>query len=296
MVHQIYGVSGITTTHGLWDHSTGVQIPVSFATKFLDSCAWTVQIVGATAFRTAFGATLSEFVVRESPALLGFWMAFLVTACYPIARHVPRSRSLLAFLAYIIVSMSFLSCFLRYEDVLADPIRFVSNAPRYLYLQSLCFLLLFGTMLTIGWEAACSRVVNPSIARNLRRLAFLPLTTLLFHYYVLNTQLGHYLVWNTPRPSPYYDSDPQNGPVVREFFSKLAEAEDARGPRGEIRLTAEKVNDWSITVDTTAQHRPMNFRLSHRARVLAVALALFALGYLTRRFWMPWLPRQQVRT
>ena len=292
VVHQIFGVSGIITTHGLWDHSTGIPIPVSFATKFLDSSTWTAQIVAAAAFRTVFGSSSLQFTVQEQPALLFVWMAFLVIVCYPVVRYVPRVRPLLAFLAYLIVSLSFLSCFLRYEDVHNDPIRFANDSPRYLYLQSLCFLLLFGTMLTLGWELACSKVENQSIAQTFRRLAFLPLATLLFHYYVLNTQLGHYLLWNTPRASPYYDPDPQNGVIVREFFSKLAEAEKERGSRREIQLTAEKVKDWPITVDTTAQHRPMNFRLSRRARVLALALALFALGYLTRRFWMTWLPQK----
>jgi hypothetical protein len=102
-------------------------------------------------------------------------------------------------------------------------------------------------------------------------------------------------VRNTQRASPYYDPDPQNGIIVREFFSKLADEEQARGSRREIQLTAQKINDWPITVDTTVSHPPMNLRLSHRARVLAIALALLALGYLTRRFWMPWLPAKHRR-
>lgn len=293
VVHQIFGVAGITSTHGLWDHNTGVPIPVSFATKFIDSCGWTVQIVGAAAFRTAFGSSSLEFAAREQPALLFAWMAFLVIACYLAVRHVPRTRPLLAFLACLIVSLSFLSCFLRYEDVHNEPIRFVSDVRRYIYIQSLCFLLLFGALLTTGWELACSRVVNQSTTRNLRRLAFLPIAALLCHYYALNTQMGHYFFWNTPSLSPYHAPDPGNGIIVREFFSKLADAEEARGSRREIQLTAEKIKDWHITLDTTASHRPMNFRLSHRARVLAVALALFALSYLTRRYWMPWLPQRQ---
>jgi len=293
VVHQIFGVAGIITTHGLWDHNTGIPIPVSFATKFFAACGWTVQIVGAAAFRTAFGSASLQFVVREQPALLFAWMAFLVTACYPAVRYVPRVRPLLAFLAYLIVGVSFLSCFLRYEDVHNEPIRFVSDVRRYIYIQSLCFLLLFGTLLTTAWELACSRVVKQSIAQTLRRLAFLPLIALLCHYYSLNTQMGHYLLWNAPSASPYHAPDPRNGLIVREFFSKLADAEAARGgSRHEIQLTAEKVKDWSITVDTTASHRPMNFRLSRRARILVVALSLFALGYLTRRFWMAWLPQK----
>jgi hypothetical protein len=291
VVHQIFGVSGIITTHGLWDHSTGIPIPVSFPTKVIDACAWTVQIVGATAFRTAFGSPFVELVVRERPALLIAWSAFLVIASCLTARNVPRTRSLLAFLAYLILSLTFLSCLLRYEDVHNEPIQFVIDSPRYIYLQSLCFLLLFGTLLTAGWELVRSKVVEQELAWKSKRLAFLPLAALLCHYYVLNTHLGHYFVRNTQRASPYNDPDPQNGIIVREFFSKLADAEQARGSRREIQLTAQKIKDWPITVDTTVSHAPMNFRLSHRARALAIALALFALGSLTRRFWLAWLPR-----
>ncbi len=293
VVHQIFGVAGIIATHGLWDHNTGIPIPVSFATKFFDACVWTVQVVGAAAFRTAFGSLSLQFAVREQPALLFVWMAFLVMACSAAARSVPRIRPLLAILAYLIVGLSFLACFLRYEDVHNEPIRFVSDVRRYIYLQSFCFLLLFGTLLATGWEWACSKVVNQSIAQNLRRLAFMPLAALICHYYVLNTQMGHYLLWNAPSSSPYHAPDSRNGMIVQEFFSKLADAEEARGSRREIQLTAEKIKDWPITVDTTATHPPMNFRLSHRARLLLAALVLVALGYLTRRFWMAWLPKKR---
>lgn len=289
LVHQVFGVSGITTTHGLWRHSTGVPIAVSFAAKFFDSCVWTIQIVGATAFRTAFGSPLYEFAVRERPALIIAWMTLLAVVSYLAALKVPRTRSLLAFLAYLILSLTFLSCFLRYEGVHNDPIQFIYYTPRYIYLQSLCFLLLFGTLLTTGWELACAKLADPHLAQKLRQLAFLPLAALICHYYFLNTQFGHYLVRNTHRASPYYDLNSENGIVVREFFAKLAAAENAPGPRGPIQLTAQKIHDWPITVDTAVSRRPMNFRLSHRARVLAVALALLALGYLTRRYWMPCL-------
>jgi hypothetical protein len=292
VAHQIFGVSGIITTQGLWDHGTGLPLEVSFTSKFFDSCAWTVQIVGATAFRTAFGSPSFESVVREWPALLIAWTAFLVTACYLAARKVPRSRSLLAFLAYLIISLTFFSCFFRYEDLHNDPMQFISYSPRYIYIQSLCFLLLFGTLLTSGWDLARSKVVDQPLAQKFSRLAFAPLTALICYYYILSTQFGHYLVRNTQRVGPYYDPDPQNGIIVREFFAKLADEEQARGSRREIQLTAQKIKDWSITVDTTVSHAPMNLSLSHRARVLALALALFALGSLTRRFWMAWLPRK----
>jgi hypothetical protein len=143
VVHQIFGVSGIITTHGLWDHGTGIPLGVSFASKFLHSCVWTVQIVGATAFRTAFGSPFFESAVRERPALLIAWMAFLVIACYLPARKVARTRSLLAFLGYLILSLTFLSCFFRYEDVHNDPMQFISYSPRYIYIRrsAFCFSL-----------------------------------------------------------------------------------------------------------------------------------------------------------
>jgi hypothetical protein len=289
LVHQIFGVAGIVATHGLWDHSTGVPIPVSFAAKFFDACVWTVQVVGATAFRSAFGSPSFEFVLRESPALLAGWIALVVITSCLVAFKVPRTRSLLALLAYLILSLSFLSCFLRYEDVQGDPIRFVSDSPRYIYLQSLCFLLLFGTLLTDGWELARSRMPGQRPFEKFSRLAFLPLGALLCHSYFLNTQFGHYFVKNTQRVPPYFDADPQNGVAVREFFSKLADTEETRGSRREIQLTVEKIKDWPITIDTTASQPPLNFRLSRRARILAIALALLALGSVTRRSWMAWL-------
>jgi hypothetical protein len=287
--HQIFGVSGIISRYGLWDHGTGISFEASFVSKFLNSCAWTIQIVGATAFRTAFGSPALESVGYERPALLIAWMVFLVIASYLAARKILRIKSLLIFLAYLIISLTFLSCFLRYEDVQNNPIQFISYSPRYIYIQSLCFLLLFGTLLTSGWELAQSRLEGLSLAQKFHQLSFLPMAALICHYYILNTQFGHYLIRNTERDSPYYDPDPQNGIIVREFFSKLADEEQARGSRRQIQLKAEKINDWPITVDTTVSYPPMNLRLSRRALVFALALALLALGYLTRRRWITWL-------
>jgi hypothetical protein len=115
---------------------------------------------------------------------------------------------------------------------------------------------------------------------------------LLCHYYVLNTQFGHYFVKNTQRASPYYDPDARNGVIVHEFFARLAEIEQQLGSRQGIQLTADKINDWPISIDTTVASPPSTLRLSHRARVFAISLALVALLYGTRRMWMPRLPRR----
>lgn len=301
VVHQVFGVAGILTMNGLWQHGGGVHVGI--VTQFLHACAWTAQIVVATAFRTAFGSPQLEWAIREQPALLIIWMVLLVAACALIAWRVPRTRAVFGFLGYLIIGLTFFCCFFRYEDVHDDPLHFISYSPRYIYLQSLCSLVLFGTLLTAGYELMLSVVgsresrtavpfdkLRASSNRRYRaeigRLAFLPLVLLIGYYYVLNAQFGHYLISNTRRASPYYDPDPQNGIIVREFFSRLAETERQRGSHNGIQLTAEKIKDWPISVDTTAPASPMSLRMSHRARVIAVLLALVALGYLLRRFWM----------
>jgi phosphoglycerol transferase MdoB-like AlkP superfamily enzyme len=221
-------------------------------------------------------------------------MAFVAAGSYFMSRRVPRLRALLVFTSYLVISLTFLSCFLRYEDIHDDPVAFIIYSPRYIYLQSLCFLLLFGTVLVSAWELGFSFLKekwNRPIVLSLSRLAFVPLAALLCHYYVLNTQFGHYFVKNTQRASPYYDPDARNGVIVREFFTRLAEAEQRLGSWKGIQLTADKINDWPISIDTTVASPPSTVRLSHRARVFAISLALVALVYCTRRIWIPRLPR-----
>ncbi|MEY2498833.1 MAG: hypothetical protein QOD12_2389 [Verrucomicrobiota bacterium] len=285
VVHQVFGVAGVVTMQGLWEH--GGKLHIGLVSQFLHSCLWTGQIIGATAFRTAFGSPLFEWAVRERPSLLFAWMAVVVAGCYVVARRIPRFRALLAFTGYLIIGLTFLSCFLRYEDIHDDPIAFIIYSPRYIYLQSLCFLLLFGTALASGWELGFLflRERNQVIRRSLSQLTLLPLAALLCHYYILNTQFGHYFVTNTQRASPYYDPDARNGVIVREFFSRLAGMEQRLGSRKGIQLTADKVNDWPITIDTATPSPPTTLRLSHRARVFAVSLALVALAYCLRRIW-----------
>lgn len=292
-VHQVFGVAGIVTMQGLWEH--GGKLQIGLVSQFLHSCLWTGQIIVATAFRTAFGSPLFEWAVREGPSLLLLWMACVAAGSYFAARRVPRLRALLVFISYLIVSLTFLSCFLRYEDVHDDPIAFIIYSPRYIYLQSLCFLLLFGATLASAWELGFSLLQakwDRPIVRNLGRLTFVPLVALLCHYYILNTQFGHYLVKNTQRASPYYDPDARNGVLVREFFARLAEIEQRRGSRQGIQLTADKINDWPISIDTTIASPPTTLRLSKRARVFAISLALVALAYCTRKIWIPRLPRR----
>jgi hypothetical protein len=288
VVHQIFGVSGIITTHGLWDHNTGIQIDISLATKLLDSCRWTIQIIAATVFRTAFGEPQLQRTLGTYPALLFIWTVCVALASGVVAWRVVRVRWLLLFLGYLIVSVTFLSCFLRYEDVHNNPLGFINYSPRYIYLQSLGCLLLFGTLLSCAWEFAANRFSALPVGPRWRRFAILPWLALLCYYYLLNLQWGYSFVGKTQPIGRYQDPDPRNGAIVRNFFANLAEAEQAQGSHRQIQLTAAKFNDWPITIDTTLSHPRMKLRMSRRARVLTVMLGLIALGYLTRRWWWRW--------
>jgi hypothetical protein len=293
VVHQVFGVAGIVTMQGLWDHGSKLQI--GFFSQFLHSCLWTVKIIVATAFRTAFGSPLFQWAVWERPSFLILWMPGLIAGCYLVARRDHQFRALLAFTSYLIVSLTILSCFLRYDYIHDGPIAFINRGPRYIYLQSLCFLLIFGTALVSVWEMGCSYLQSkwdrPN-TRTLSRLAFIPLIALLYHYFVLNTQFGHHFFKNTQRDSPYYDADARNGVIVREFFARLAETEQGLDSLKGIQLTADKFNDWPIVIDTTGANPPTHVRLNHRrVRFFATALGLVALVYVTRRIWKPRLRR-----
>jgi len=142
--------------------------------------------------------------------------------------------------------------------------------------------------MTCAWELAGNRFSAKPIAKHIRRFAFLPLLLLLCYYYFLNVQLGYYFPGRTQPAGRYYDPHPRNGIIVREFFANLAATEQAHGSRQQIQMSAVKINDWPIIIDTTVSQPPMDLRLSRRARVLAVALGLAALGYWTRRRWLVW--------
>jgi hypothetical protein len=298
LVHQVFGVAGIVTTHGLWDHGTGVPIETSLLRKVFDSCRWTIQIIAATFFRTAFGEPLLERLAAEFPAILFMWTGFIVLASCSVARKIVRVRAVFLFLAYVIISVTFLSCFLRYEDVHNEPLGFISYSPRYIHVQSLSCLLLFGVLLSGGWQLVAERLQKASATASTRRLAIVPLIALLCYYYFLNVQLGYSFFGKTQPAGRYYDPDPRNGIIVRDFFSRLSEAERAQGSRKGIQLRATKFNDWPITIDTTVTQPLLSVRMSRRARVLAAMLALLAFGYITRRWSSRWFSswlRQQDR-
>jgi hypothetical protein len=287
LLHQLFGVAGILTMRGLWQgHASASLAPGNF----LDACVWTGQIIATTAFRTAFGPAMLNWALHAQPLLVVIWLVTLAASLFLVARSVPRTRPVIAYTGYLIVTVTFLCCFLRYNYVHRDPIGFVSYASRYIYVQSLCFLLLFATLLSGVAELVCKHTRLKSrevIGRTSSWAASVLLLALVCHYFILNTRFG-YFVKSSERGGPYYDSDRRNGTVVRQFFSRLAEMEQERGSYKGIQLTARKVNDWSFRVDTLTPKRAAYFRVKWRELPIAVILALVPLAYKSRGTWIRW--------
>jgi len=288
IVHQVFGVAGILTTRGLWDHETGVPIDVSVISKLADATGWTIQIITATAFRTAFGSLTFQSTYRAGSTLPIIWISFCIAASGWVAYRNPQIRSLLLGLVYLIVALTFLSCFLRYEDVHGDPIGFIRYSPRYIYIQSLCFLLLFATLLSSGWGIIWAQSSNGERAARYAGWSAAPLAVLVCYYAILNTQFG-YFVPNAKRTGPYYDTSPENGLIVQKFFNQLADRERINGSHRQIQLVAEKLNDWPIAIDTTISQPQLSLRMTHGARVLAVVLTLIVFSFLVGSWRKQWL-------
>ena len=72
---------------------------------------------------------------------------------------------------------------------------------------------------------------------------------------------------------------------LKDEIARLSEMEQRLGSRKGIQVTADKINDWPVSIDTTIASPPTTLRLSRRARVFAIALSLVALAYTSWRIW-----------
>jgi len=214
---------------------------------------WTFVIIGETAFRTAFGALLFAWTAEHMWLLLVGWTAFLAVSTTVVFRKAPQSRIPIVFILYLIFGTTFLNVLSRGYEVAGD----LNYSPRYIYIQSVSFLVLFVILVTCLTESRPD-LATPLKTRNSHSLAsnnhylFLMLL-LLAHYFLLNTQFGHYFVTNTKLTGPYHYSDPENGRIVRDFFAELAQMEKRNGSYVGIYLVAEKKNDNPIVIDTRAE-------------------------------------------
>ncbi len=288
VVHQIFGVAGILTMRGLWD-TRGVP-SVSLIHKLLLSSWWTVQLVPSIAFRAAFGEPVFEQAITKALWLVVCWAAVVVAGASYVFRRLSRLRPLLLYLAYLIVALTFLSCFLRYQNVQGDPFAFIRSARRYIYVQSLSFLIIYAVLLSAVFELRLAAREplrkTPDAGRYDSLWLSIPLVLLLVHYFYLNTQFGYFSVSENANRGPYNSPNPANGVIVRRFFTQLAELETRQGSRKGVHLEAPKRKDWPIVVDTTKPPSTKLLRFTHRSRVVICLIVFGLLAYTTRNVWL----------
>jgi hypothetical protein len=139
---------------------------------------------------------------------------------------------------YIVFSFTFISVLSRHSSMTP-----LNGAPRYIYIQSLAFTVLFVLLI--------AHFVRES--SQWRKVAFVGVIA---WYIALNFQTGAYLFFDkaaqaqTHYQSPYRQSSAGNGDIVREFFTALMRIEEERGSRSGIFLSVDKPADWPIVVDT----------------------------------------------
>ena len=209
--------------------------------KVLSTIGWTFAIVAGTAFRTVFGSPLFGWAAAHSWPLIAVWTVLVVAVSVLAARKSKRLQRVFMLLAYVIFAFTFVSTLSRGPTTVMQ----LNEAPRYIYLPTLAFLVLLVLL------------VDHFIVAERPRRRIVAYSTIVVFYVVLNAQLGHYFVGtgSAARPpgkpaSPYVQSSTGNGRIVQKFFADLARLEKENSSRDGIHLTADKPGDWPIIVDT----------------------------------------------
>jgi hypothetical protein len=239
-VHQFLGTEPTGIFAGLsW---------IACVAKISNAALATITIVCGTAFRAAFGPVASAWTEVHRIAIPVAWTLFVVAGVAFTCWKSRRLRPVVALLSYFVLSVGFFSVLVR--DSLVAPQ--LNLAPRYIYLPSLAFVLVFvliGDFWLRRYESAA----------RVRAVAF---GVVVLWYGALNAQLGHYFVANSAatRPaegawSPYVQAHEENGRIIRDFFAELAEIEARTGTREGIVLVADKRNDWPIRLGPKPERR-----------------------------------------
>lgn len=226
----------------------------------------TVTMLGDIASRTVLGQPLFAWA-RQHMGFLIVYVDLAVILLVGCAAVLDAGyRRLVWVLLYLMAGMTFLSLLSRGLS-LAD-LETYSGGPRYCYLQSLGVLvLLAGGVSSLLHSPAGRRALHPALPSPGRMIS----AAALLHYYLLNTQYGHYLVFNADtkdpayQKSPYYPGNPMNGRIVQTFFRDLAASEANPQPGPAQRLVAEKPGDWPIDITVggaaSPDHCPSTRRL-----------------------------------
>lgn len=210
--------------------------------KIFRAFGWTFVIVGEAAFRTAVGAPGLNWALANAWPLIAAWAALLAIVAIVAAVQSSRLRIVFALLGYVIFAFTFTPFLSRGMTMLP-----LDGAPRYVYVQTIAFLLMFVLLL------------EHFLINHHPRWRSLAAGAVAAWYVALNVQLGHYFftAGETARsqdspPSLYVQSHEGNGLIVRQFFAELAALERQTGSRRGIRLSLDKPADWPIVIDTVS--------------------------------------------
>jgi hypothetical protein len=232
LLHQIFGVEmpqGLSG-RGLADF---VQVAVTSLGSLVD-----------LSFLTFFGGETLEAVSQNARFLPYAWSIGFLAVIVILCRADKGLRRLCLILGYYIVSITALTALTRGVDVLEH----IGGSRRYVYVQSLFLLLIMAVALVHILTWAINKVKD--------RFGTNRMTLVSAQSIAIGLLVGYYLVQSSLNPGAYHHKYPENGYIVRDFFQRLAEEEKKLGSYQGIYLRADKIDDWSIIIDTRENKPP----------------------------------------
>ena len=229
LLHMVFGV----------EHAQALGGPSFLAAlgSLAKAALWSVYIAAQTAFRAAFGPQLFNWANQQMPLLFPCWGLAVAGLTLLVFIRSPRTRLPLIALFYSILGLTFASIVGRGYAETTD----LNGGIRYTYIQHLAFLALFVFLiyrLPASFRVSTVPAVEGKTTSRGRRWSIIVFTVL----------IGYYAAMNIGARGAYQYAHPENGKIVREFFQTLEEAEKRDDIEEGSYLTAERINDWPLSV------------------------------------------------
>jgi len=226
VLHQIFGVE-LTRVSSERDLVDLAQAP-----------AYSCKYLADVSFLTVFGRKALRSIGSSVQFLPPIWAAFPLSAVIVLCRVKRSFCRLCLALGYYIVAITLMIFLARGPRVLEQ----IHRAPRYLYIQVLFLLVIM--------VVALAHLLTLVFDRVRGRLVVSGRPTVVAEGIVIGLLTAHYLFLNLYNYAPYRYKHPENGYIVRQFFQRLAGEEERLGSYEGIYLRADKIDDWSIVIDT----------------------------------------------
>lgn len=232
----------------LFHQILGVEVSRGFSGRsladFAQVAVFSLRSLANLSFLTFFGSETLETVSRNARFLLYAWVIGFLSATVVVCRVDKGLRRLCLILGYYIVSITALTALTRGVGVLER----IGGSRRYLYVQSL-FLLLITVAVFVHVLTWVINKVKDRFKAN--RVSLVSAQSI-----AIGLLVGYYFVQSSLNPGAYHHKYPENGYIIRDFFQKLAEEEKRLGSYKGIYLRADKIDDWSIIIDTRENKPP----------------------------------------